>query len=51
MATNCKVFAYNHVNEISVLEKKIKQKDKKKTNRPKDANTFRTWIKTEQAAG
>lgn len=49
MATNWEVFAYRYVNEISMLEKS--KKNKKKTKRPKDANSFRTWIQTEQAAG
>jgi len=53
VATNWEVFAYHYVNEISfMLEKKAKRtKTKRKTKRPKDANSFRTWIQTEQAAG
>lgn len=50
VATNWEVFAYHYVNEISMLEKSKKNKNKKKTKRPKDANSFRTWIQTEQAA-
>lgn len=49
VATNWEVFAYHYVNEISFILKKSK-KNKKKTKRPKDANSFRTWIQTEQAA-
>lgn len=41
-------FAYNYVNEISMLESK---KPKKPPKRPKDAKSFRTGRETEQAAG
>lgn len=49
VATNWEGFAYHYVNEISFMLEKSK-KNKKKTKRPKDANSFRTWIQTEQAA-
>lgn len=52
LATNWEVFAYHYVNEISVLEKKKEAKrTKTREQRPKDSNSFRTWIQTERAAG
>jgi len=50
VATNWEGFAYHYVNEISFMLEKKSKKNKKKTKRPKDANSFRTWIQTEQAA-
>lgn len=44
-------FAYNYVNEISMVESKKKKKTKKPPKRPKDAKSFRTGTETEQAAG
>lgn len=48
VATNWEGLAYHYVNEIPfMLESK---KNKKKTKRPKDANSFRTGTDTDRAS-